>query len=50
VLTLFEPQIMQVQSVQLALPTIGEDLNIRTTNLQWLVRPARPPLVRRSDH
>ncbi|GAA5940651.1 hypothetical protein JCM3775_004752 [Rhodotorula graminis] len=29
--------IMQVQSVQLALPTIGSDLDIRTTNLQWLI-------------
>ncbi|GAA5856953.1 hypothetical protein JCM9279_005028 [Rhodotorula babjevae] len=29
--------IMQVQSVQLALPTIGRDLDIRTTNLQWLI-------------
>ncbi|GAA5993012.1 hypothetical protein JCM10908_000798 [Rhodotorula pacifica] len=29
--------IMQVQSVQLALPTIGIDLDIQTTNLQWLI-------------
>ncbi|BGP51333.1 hypothetical protein JCM10450v2_007271 [Rhodotorula kratochvilovae] len=29
--------IMQVQSVQLALPTIGIDLDIVTTNLQWLI-------------
>ncbi|BGP35053.1 hypothetical protein JCM10296v2_006883 [Rhodotorula toruloides] len=29
--------IMQVQSVQLALPTLGADLNIETTNLQWLI-------------
>ncbi|BGO95203.1 hypothetical protein NBRC10512_000986 [Rhodotorula toruloides] len=29
--------IMQVQSVQLALPTLGADLNIQTTNLQWLI-------------
>ncbi|GAA6001617.1 uncharacterized protein JCM10292_004960 [Rhodotorula paludigena] len=29
--------IMQVQSVQLALPTLGNDLDIRTTNLQWLI-------------
>ncbi|BGP27349.1 hypothetical protein JCM10295v2_006317 [Rhodotorula toruloides] len=29
--------IMQVQSVQLALPTLGADLDIQTTNLQWLI-------------
>ncbi|POY70297.1 hypothetical protein BMF94_6696 [Rhodotorula taiwanensis] len=29
--------IMQVQSVQLALPTIGKDLDIKTTDLQWLI-------------
>lgn len=30
-------QIMQVQAIQLALPTIGIDLGIKTTNLQWLI-------------
>ncbi|GAA5972189.1 hypothetical protein JCM8115_007151 [Rhodotorula mucilaginosa] len=29
--------IMQVQAIQLALPTIGIDLGIKTTNLQWLI-------------
>lgn len=33
----FRSQIMQVQSVQLALPTLGVDLDIQTTNLQWLI-------------
>lgn len=28
---------MQVQAIQLALPTIGIDLDIKTTNLQWLI-------------
>lgn len=28
---------MQVQAIQLALPTIGIDLGIKTTNLQWLI-------------
>lgn len=28
---------MQVQAIQLALPTIGVDLGIKTTNLQWLI-------------
>ncbi|BGP57930.1 hypothetical protein JCM8202v2_005584 [Rhodotorula sphaerocarpa] len=28
---------MQVQAIQLALPTIGRDLDIQTTDLQWLI-------------
>ena len=34
-------QIMQIQTVTISQETIGDDLNIPTSQIQWLVRPAR---------